>query len=89
MIVRILGILDLLTAIAAVFVHIGFLPVVILKYFIFYLLIKGVIFIKSLTSIIDLLCGIYLIALYFGFHSFIIYIVGLYLFQKAVISMIS
>jgi len=89
MIVKILGLMDLLTAIVAVFVTIGFLPAALLKFFIFYLLIKGIIFIKSISSIGDLFCAAYLIAMLFGFKSFIVYIVALFLFQKAVFSFAS
>lgn len=89
MIVKLLGLMDLLTAIAAVFVQIGFFPPVILKFFMFYLIIKGVIFIKSFSSIADLLCAGYLIAMMFGVKTFLVYIVALYLFQKAVFSFAS
>ncbi len=86
MIVKLLGLLDLLTAVAAIFVQIGFFPAGILKFFIFYLIIKGVIFIKSFSSIADLLCAGYLIAMMFGAKTFLAYIVAIYLFQKAVFS---
>jgi hypothetical protein len=90
MIVKLLGLVDLLTAIAAVFVHIGFLPTGILKFFILYLLIKGVIFIKSFTSILDLACAAYLtLMFFFGIKTFFVYIIAVYLFQKAVVSIAS
>ena len=89
MIVKLLGLLDLLTAIAAVFVQIGFLPAVFLKFFIFYLIVKGAVFIKSFSSIGDLLCAGYLIAMAFGARTFLVYILALFLFQKAVFSFAS
>ena len=89
MIVKLLGLIDLLAAVIAVFVHIGFLPASFLYIFIVYLIIKGILFIKSFSSIGDLLCGIYLLAMYFGFRSFLVYLVALFLFQKAVFSMSS
>ena len=89
MIIKILGFMDLLTAVLAVFVHIGFLPGGILKLFIAYLLLKGIIFVRSFSSILDIVCAIYLIMMVFGFKSFFIYLVALYLFQKAVVSIAS
>ncbi len=88
MIVKLLGLVDLLTAVLAVFAHIGFIPTSVLKIFAVYLIIKGAIFIKSFTSILDLGCGVYLLLMFFfNMHSFIVYLVALYLFQKAVFSM--
>lgn len=89
MIIKLLGFMDLLTAVLAVFVHIGFLPGGILKFFIAYIIIKGLIFFRSFTSILDIACGIYLIMMFFGFKSFIVYLVALYLFQKALVSIAS
>ena len=89
MILKLLGLIDLLAAVIAIFVHIGYLPGNFLYFFIFYLIIKGMIFIKSFSSIGDLLCGIYLLALAFGFKSFLVYIVVIFLFQKSVFSMAS
>ena len=89
MIVKAMGLLDLLAAVIAVFVHIGFLPSNLLHFFIGYLILKGILFIRSPSSIGDILCAIYLIALAFGLRTFLVYIVALYLFQKAVFSFAS
>ena len=89
MIVKLLGLIDLLAAVIAIFVHIGYLPGNFLYFFIFYLLIKGVIFIKSFSSIGDLVCAAYFIAMIFGFKSFLVYLVAIFLFQKAVFSIAS
>jgi len=89
MIVKILGLLDLLAAAVALFAHIGFLPVNLLYFFAFYLILKGAIFFRSLTSILDVACAAYLIAIAFGAKTFLVYLVALYLFQKAVFSFAS
>ncbi len=86
MLLKIMGLMDLLAAMIAVFVHIGFLPGNALTIFIAYLAIKGAIFIKSATSVLDLACALYLIVLALGLKTFLVYLVALYLFQKAVFS---
>jgi len=49
-----------------------------------YLILKGLIFLGDFTSIVDMLAGVYLILLFFGFKSVITYIVMFYLTQKII-----
>jgi hypothetical protein len=52
-----------------------------------YLFVKGWVFRESLASIMDILCGIYVLVLMFGFSTFVSWIIAIYLFQKAVFSL--
>ena len=87
MIVQLFGLLDIIAA----------LSVVLLKFDIFiwlslvlgiYLIIKSLIFIKSLASWIDLICGIVIIISYIGFFSILSWIVALWLAQKGLFSLV-
>jgi hypothetical protein len=87
MVVKLLGIGDLLCAIVVVLLHydligwrIGFL-------FVAYLLIKGWLFREDLNSILDILCGIYMFVMLFGLTTIVTWVVAIYLFQKAVFSL--
>jgi len=83
---KILGFLDLITAVIVVFVQLGFLGPAVLKFFAVYLLIKGLLFIKSLSSVLDIACAAYLLLMIFGLKFILAYFVAVYLFQKAVVS---
>jgi len=51
-----------------------------------YLVIKGWLFRSAASSLIDIMCGVYVLLMMFGLTTWIAYIVALYLFQKAVFS---
>ena len=87
MIIKLLGILDLLAAVAVVFVQLGFLGPHTLEFFAIYLTIKGIIFIKSLSSWLDIASAAYLLLMIFGLQFWLAYFVAVYLFQKAVVSL--
>lgn len=88
MVVKLLGIMDLLSAAAVLLLHydllitwrIGFL-------FVAYLLIKGWMFKTDINSVMDILCGLYIFVMLFGFTTIISWVVAIYLFQKAVFSL--
>lgn len=87
MIVILLGLLDILSAVflGMMFFHIIFKAVIIL--FGIALLIKGIIFIKSLASIIDLFAGMILIAgLFLAIPPFLFWIAAILLIQKGIFS---
>ncbi|HLC62704.1 MAG TPA: hypothetical protein VJJ21_00120 [Candidatus Nanoarchaeia archaeon] len=87
MIARFLGILDFLTAISIVFLAFGAEGFAVLMALI--LLVKSLIFITSFASWIDILSGIgILVCVYSGFNP-ILWIVFLWLLQKAVVSWFS
>ena len=84
---KMLGVMDFLT-VGAIFLlqhdvvgwRIGFT-------FAAYLLFKGFYFIGDISSAIDLLCGIYMIAMIIGLRTWIAYLLILYLGQKIFFSM--
>jgi len=87
MVVKLLGAMDVFSAVVVILVHyhligwrIGFL-------FVAYLLIKGWLFREDLNSVMDILCGLYLLVTLFGFTTVIGWIVAIYLFQKGVFSL--
>ena len=88
--IKILGFLDLLTALSLTATHYGWLNSnKVLFVFILYLLIKGWAFKGDIASAIDLVIALYMITLMFGFHSFLTVIAIIYLLQKAIFSLIA
>ena len=88
MFVKLFGVMDLFAAAVVILLHydvlitwrIGFL-------FVAYLLIKGWCFREDLNSVMDILCGIYLFVMLFGFTTIVSWVVAIYLFQKACFSL--
>ena len=93
MIVKILGIFDLLAAVFFwVFAFYGIIPGSIVLFFAVYLIIKGTIFVITMEAIasgLDIISGLVLFfSLQFALPNFIIVIVTLYLIQKGVFSLL-
>lgn len=91
LILKLMGLMDLASALFLLLEHFGiigpfFRPLI---GFAIYLLGKAFMYRGDIASIIDLGCGIYLIAAFFGLKTFIVFIVAAYLIQKAFFSMIS
>lgn len=88
MIVKLLGIMDLLAAITVLLLHynliigwrIGFI-------FVAYLLVKGWLFREDINSVMDILCGLYMFVMLFGFTTIISWVIAIYLFQKSVFTL--
>ena len=93
MIVKILGVLDILTAIFFwIFAFFGIGPKTLVMILAFYLLIKGVIFLISadIASIIDIIsAALIFLSLNFPLPKIIIILVALFLLQKGVFSLIN
>lgn len=93
MILKILGILDILAAVSVwLFGFFHILPQTFLLIIALYLLVKGVVFLISMdiASILDIICaGIIFLALSFNMPKAVILIVTLFLLQKGVLSLIS
>jgi hypothetical protein len=87
MVVRLLGIGDLLSAIVVVLLHYDLIGWRVGLVFVAYLLIKGWLFREDLNSILDILCGLYMFVMLFGLTTIISWVVAIYLFQKAVFSL--
>ena len=87
MLAKILGILDLLSALAIIILqfNIGKSITLILAV---YLIGKGVFFISDKVSIVDIVCGISMIMMYlYGFHP-IAYLFVFWLAQKGTLSLV-
>jgi len=86
MIVKLLGLVDLLAALCFLLVQWGvfenFAVVIAII-----LLIKSLIFISDFTSIIDLISALYLFLVIFNIHSAFAFIFVLWLLQKAIFSL--
>lgn len=89
MFIKLLGMLDILAA-AAVLLETS-APHIILTIFASYLLIKGILFVKTgdLASSIDILIGIYVVFLNFGFAVLWLTVAScLFLVQKGFLSLL-
>ena len=87
MIVILLGLLDILSAVllGMMFYHVVFQAVIII--FGVALLLKGIIFIKSLASVIDLFGGaVLLLGLFFAIPPVLFWIAAILLVQKGIMS---
>lgn len=87
MLKEILGIFDLLTGlflILLIFGHGGTLAIV----FAFYLIIKGLIFIKDFTSLMDLGAALFIVLAFFGVESLFAWIFVVWLIEKGIVSLL-
>lgn len=86
---RILSFADLVTAAVIILYLVKFLPLVLVKYVAFYLIIKGVVFLlfsRDFASSVDVAFGIYLLILASGIYTsnFITILAAAWLLQKSV-----
>jgi len=86
--IAILGILDLLAAVVLVLSHYGLIIYGIAILFVIYLMAKLFIF-KDFISFIDFLAGFYLVLIFYGVHTFIVWIFAFYLLQKSITSFLN
>ena len=92
MILKLLGFADILAIIALL--GVSLLPKQIILIMAFYLIVKGVFFTITspgvfLANFLDILCGIYLVAAFYGVsHWFITVILTIFLLQKAFVSLL-
>jgi len=93
MIIKILGILDILAAISFwIFAFLGVIPKSIIMLFAFYLLSKGIFFLTSqdIASIIDVICaGAIFLSFSNPIPKFIVVLVALFLLQKGILSLVA
>jgi len=93
MIIKILGVADILAAILFwIFGLFGFIPEILIMIVGFYLLVKGTIFLISqdIASVLDILCaGVIFLALGFTLPKILVIIVTLFLLQKGIFSLLA
>ena len=88
MVVKLMGVMDLMSAVAVIMLHYDFLMTWrIGLIFVAYLLIKGWVFREDINSMMDILCGAYVLVMLFGFATVVSWVVAAYLFQKACFSL--
>jgi len=87
MVVKLLGVADLLSAIVVILLHYDILGWRVGIIFVAYLVLKGWLFRADINSIMDILCGVYMFVMLFGFTTIVTWVVAIYLFQKAVFSL--
>lgn len=93
MIIKLLGILDIISGM--LFWLDGFFKIIpdsVIMFLVFYLIIKGLIFIisKDIASILDIISGVIIyFSLSYVLPAFIIIIVTLFLLQKGILSLIA
>ena len=87
MMLKILGILDILSAIWLILLHYDHGSIRIGLALGIYLIMKGYVFKGNWVSYLDILSGIYLIFSLFTTHWFLSYVFAFYLAQKAVSSL--
>jgi len=92
MVVKILGIADLMAALSILLFRVapntGSIKTLLIVFAI-YVIIKGLIFIKSITSIIDIAAGAFMVLAFYGYFNFLTWIAAIWLTQKGVISLFS
>ena len=84
--VKFMGTMDFLAAVNLLLLHFGVLDWHIGLYSWVYLVLKGIYFFGDFASFIDLLTAFYMLFIFMGAHTFIVYIFFLYLMQKAYLS---
>lgn len=88
MIIKLFGILDLLTGITLLLSHFSMISWRMSVGFMMYLFIKAYMFKGDFASFIDFIVGLYFIMiLVFGTHTFLVYLFSMYMFQKAFFSL--
>ena len=80
--------MDLLSAMALILAGYGVTGYFI-WFFAFYLLAKGVLFIKNLSSIVDIFSSLVIITAVYGWFSIVHWLIVLWLIQKGIFSLLS
>ncbi|MFH1210720.1 MAG: hypothetical protein V1645_02275 [archaeon] len=88
MVIKLLGIMDLLTALSIILLRFGAAKTMAFALGI-YLIIKGIIFIKSVPSMLDIAAGIIVLIAFYGYFNILTWIAAIWLTQKGVISIFS
>ncbi len=87
LIVKFLGLMDLFCAVTIVLLNYGLINKLIAVGAILYLIVKGFMFRKDISSILDVISGLYMCLLLLGFGSILTFIFVVYLVEKGIISL--
>ena len=86
-IVKVLGFMDLLTAVTIVLMHYNFPVLRLGLIFACYLFFKSFVFMGDIGSVIDFLAAVYLVLMMiFHLHIFLAFVFSGYLLEKAILS---
>jgi hypothetical protein len=88
LLVRILGLMDLMTGVMLLLYQYDVAGTRLFLSFIFYLMLKGIIFRGDFASFVDLVIAIYMIFMIFLPITILTYIAAIYLFQKSLTSLL-
>jgi len=88
MLVKFLGLLDIIAGFIILILKFGFFQEVGLI-FALYLALKGLIFIKDISSVIDIITAVFLFLAAINFYFSFTWIFSIWLFQKGIFSLIS
>lgn len=89
MIVKLMGFLDLMTAVMFLLLHYNIVRPAACIYFLFYLVVKAVAFWGDFASILDGLSAVYMVLMFLGLRYAITFVVVIYLGQKALFSLLA
>ncbi|MEM4244741.1 MAG: hypothetical protein QW404_00185 [Candidatus Nanoarchaeia archaeon] len=89
MVVKILGVVDLLAALSILLLKFNIAPKIMVLTLAAYLIIKGIIFIKSVTSWADIAAGVIMVAAFYGWFNILTWVAAVWLTQKGIISLFS
>ncbi len=86
MLIKILGLLDIITGITIVGYYMNIMPDNIVMFVLIYIGVKFLVFAKDFASFVDLACAILLLLMMAGFRPAIALIASFYFLQKGVLS---
>lgn len=87
MFVKILGVLDLLSSVSIILLQFNLLVWNLAFGFATYMIVKGFIFRDSITSVLDIASGVYMILMFIGLKWWLAYFFAGYLLQKGLFSL--
>ena len=88
MILKLLGIFDILVALMILSIHFNILPFKIYILVFFFVFLKGLFFYKNINGILEILISLYTLFIFFGHKSLIDFIIIAYFLQKGFYSLI-
>ncbi|MFW5852515.1 MAG: hypothetical protein ACOCUR_00635 [Nanoarchaeota archaeon] len=85
--IKILGMMDIVTALIFVGYHYEILSLKIAVYAMVYIITKFMIFPKDIASVIDILSSLLIIFMMFGVKTNLVWIAAIYFLQKGLVSL--
>ncbi len=89
MIVKIMGIIDLICAGMFLLLHYNIIAAGSCALVLFFLVAKTIGFWGDIASFLDGLCALYMILMFFGLRTSLVFVVAIYLAQKGALSLLA